>query len=275
MSDPTKPTNECAVLFADLVGSTQLYQRVGDTSAFELVDRCIRTMRIAVETKHGRVVKHTGDGLMAVFRDADSAADATLAIHQTVKELPSGPDLLGTLDLTATGASFARPGEAPQPFQPVPDAFPQLRVEPFLLEIHTIDGTPALRVRDLTQQPTVNLRYFPDDPDWTIRAKWESLAPEAAEIAMKDGSTAAVTITHRATFRHQGRTVTLTPTHVKSGKPMFVFRDRTAGETYPACRFLFGEDPTATEITLDFNRAISPPCAWPCASNAANSAAGC
>ena len=92
MSDPTKPTNECAVLFADLVGSTQLYQRVGDTSAFELVDRCIRTMRIAVETKRGRVVKHTGDGLMAVFRDADSAADATLAIHQTVKELPSGPD---------------------------------------------------------------------------------------------------------------------------------------------------------------------------------------
>ena len=92
MSDPTKPTNECAVLFADLVGSTQLYQRVGDTSAFELVDRCIRTMRIAVETKNGRVVKHTGDGLMAVFRDADSAADATLAIHQTVKELPSGPD---------------------------------------------------------------------------------------------------------------------------------------------------------------------------------------
>ena len=90
MSDPTKPTNECAVLFADLVGSTQLYQRVGDTSAFELVDRCIRTMRIAVETKRGRVVKHTGDGLMAVFRDADSAADATLAIHQTVKELQIG-----------------------------------------------------------------------------------------------------------------------------------------------------------------------------------------
>jgi class 3 adenylate cyclase len=58
MSDPTKPTNECAVLFADLVGSTQLYQRVGDTSAFELVDRCIRTMRIAVETKRARGQAH-------------------------------------------------------------------------------------------------------------------------------------------------------------------------------------------------------------------------
>jgi uncharacterized protein len=177
-------------------------------------------------------------------------------------QLPSGPDLLGKLELSETGATFARPGEAPLPFQPVPDAFPQIRVDPFLLEIHTVDGIPALRVRDLTLRPTIALRSFPDAPDWVIRAKWESFTPEATEIKMKDGSTAAVTITHRATFQHQGRTVTLMPTHVKSGKPMFVFRDATAGETYPACRFLFGEDPSDTEITLDFNRAITPPCGF-------------
>ena len=92
MSDSPHPARECAVLFADLVGSTQLYQRVGDTSAFELVDRSIRAMRIAVETKRGRVVKHTGDGLMAVFNEADNAADAALAIHQTLKDLPTGPE---------------------------------------------------------------------------------------------------------------------------------------------------------------------------------------
>lgn len=176
--------------------------------------------------------------------------------------LPSGPDLLGTLEITGTGASFARPGEAPQPFLPIPDAFPQLRVDPFLLEIHTVDGIPALRVRDLTLQPAITLRHFPDAPDWTIRAKWKSIAPQASEVAMKDGSKAVVTLTHRATFQHQGKTVALTPTHWKSGKPMFVFRDATAGETYPACRFLFGEDATDSEITLDFNRAISPPCAF-------------
>jgi uncharacterized protein len=177
-------------------------------------------------------------------------------------QLPSGPDLLGILDITATGATFARPGQPPQPFQPVADAFPQLRVDPFLLEIHSVDGTPALRVRDLTLHPTISLRHFPDAPDWSIRAAWESLAPEAAEITMKDGSTAAVTLTHRATFPHQGKTITLTPTHWKSGKPMFVFRDATAGETYPACRFLIGEDIANGEITLDFNRAITPPCGF-------------
>lgn len=177
-------------------------------------------------------------------------------------QLPSGPDLLGTLELSETGATFCRPGEEPRPFQPVPDAFPQLRVDPFLLEIHTVDGIPALRVRDLTLTPTITLRSFADDPAWIIRAKWESFAPQAAEIAMKGGTAASVTLTNRASFHHQGKTVTLTPTHVKSGKPMFVFRDATAGETYPACRFLFGEDIGESEITLDFNRAISPPCAF-------------
>ena len=177
-------------------------------------------------------------------------------------QLPSGPRLLGTLEITGTAATFARPGEEPQPFLPVADAFPQLRADPFLLELHTVDGVPALRVRDLTLSPSISLRHFPDDPAWTIRARWESFAPQAAEVAMKGGATAAVTVTHRASFEHRGKTVTLTPTHWKSGKPMFVFRDATAGETYPACRFLFGEDPSDSEITLDFNRAISPPCAF-------------
>lgn len=176
--------------------------------------------------------------------------------------LPSGPDFLGTLDLTGTEATFALPDEPPLPFRPVPDAFPQLQAGPFLLEIHSVDGTRALRVRDLTLAPKITLRNFPDDPAWIIRASWVSFAPQATEIAMKGGTAASVTVTNRATFRHQGRDVTLTPTHVKSGKPMFVFRDATAGETYPACRFLFGEDPSDKEITLDFNRAISPPCAF-------------
>ena len=202
------------------------------------------------------------DGWLNLVARIDLAPGRHLVGAGQVVLLPSGPALLGTLDLSETGATFARPGAAPQPFLPVPDAFPQLFVDPFLLEIHTVDSVPALRVRDLSQTPSVTVRHFPDDPAWTIRAKWESFAPQVSEVAMKDGSMAAVTLTHRAMFQHQGQTVILTPTHWKAGKPMFVFRDATAGETYPACRFLFGEDPSETEITLDFNRAISPPCAF-------------
>ncbi|MFZ1470208.1 MAG: DUF1684 domain-containing protein [Paracoccaceae bacterium] len=176
--------------------------------------------------------------------------------------LPSGPDLLGTLTLRPDGASFARPGQAEQAFQPVPDGFPILQVDPFLLEIHTVDDTPALRVRDLTLTSRAEIRYFPNDPGWIIRAAWQALPPEAAVVAMKDGSTAAVTLTHRASFAYQGRQVTLTPTHWKGGKPMFVFRDATAGESYAAARFLIGEDMTDSQITLDFNRAFTPPCGF-------------
>lgn len=44
---------------------------------------------------------------------------------------------------------------------------------------------------------------------------------------------------------------------------MFVVRDRTSGrETYAASRFLIGEDVTDTAITLDFNKAHNPPCAF-------------
>ncbi|MBL9053490.1 MAG: DUF1684 domain-containing protein [Tabrizicola sp.] len=202
------------------------------------------------------------DGWLNLVARIELAPGSYLVGQAQEVALPSGPPLLGRLTLDAEGAHFARPGEAPQPFLPVPDAFPQLRVDPFLLEIHTVDGSAALRVRDLALHPTIALRAFPDAPDWVVRASWESFAPEVAEIAMKDGTSAAVTLTHRACFSHQGQRVTLTPTHWKSGKPMFVFRDATAGETYPACRFLIGDDIEGGEITLDFNRAFTPPCGF-------------
>ena len=85
----TRPLpSECTVLFADLAESTQLYERVGDAVAFTLVDRCLQAVRTEVERNGGRVVKHTGDGLMAVFEDVDRAADVSIRIHQVVRELP-------------------------------------------------------------------------------------------------------------------------------------------------------------------------------------------
>jgi adenylate cyclase len=76
------------VLFADLVGSTQLYERMGDTAAFALIDRCLGAMRNAVEASSGRVIKMTGDGLLATFRACDHAADTTLGIHREISDLP-------------------------------------------------------------------------------------------------------------------------------------------------------------------------------------------
>jgi uncharacterized protein (DUF1684 family) len=178
--------------------------------------------------------------------------------------LSCGPDHLGVLSLTDTGATFQTPDGAVQAFGPAPGGFPQLRVPPLLLELHTVDGVPALRVRDLTMPRAVDLRYFPDRADWVIRARWERLpAPEATTIGQRGGGDTEVTLTHVARFTHDGHEIALVPTHWKAGVPMFVFRDATSGrQTYGASRFLMGEEMSEDAITLDFNRAFTPPCGF-------------
>lgn len=177
--------------------------------------------------------------------------------------LGSGPDHLGVLIATATGFALETAAGL-APFVARPDTPPQLRADPFLLEIHTVDGQPALRVRDLTLPRDMSLSYFPTDPAWVIRARWQALAaPQVQEIDQKGGAKTTVSLTHTAHFTHDGHAVTLLATHWKAGKPMFVIRDATSGrETYGASRFLIGEDATDSEITLDFNRAFNPPCAF-------------
>ena len=101
-------------------------------------------------------------------------------------------------------------------------------------------------------------------PTWTIRAAWEALeTPQFQTIAQKGAGETKVTLTHRAHFTRDGHSITLLATHWKSGLPMFVIRDQTSGrETYAASRFLIGQDISDTEITLDFNKAHNPPCAF-------------
>lgn len=178
--------------------------------------------------------------------------------------LSVGPEHLGVLTLTDGRARFVTPGGVPQEFVLAPGGFPQLRVPPLLLEIHTVDGVPALRVRDLTTPRSADLRYFVENPAFVIRAAWEALAtPDTARIGQRGGADMDVTVTHVARFRHEGHQVALVPTHWKAGQPMFVFRDATSGrETYGVARFLMGEDMHDGGITLDFNRAFTPPCAF-------------
>ena len=113
--------------------------------------------------------------------------------------LSVGPDHLGVLEVTASGANFAQPGQTPVAFAPAPGGFPQLAVGSLLLELHTVDGTPALRVRDLTTPREVELHYFAQAPEWVIRARWERLErPEAATIGQRGAADTEVTLTHVA-----------------------------------------------------------------------------
>ena len=55
------------VLFTDIVGSTRRSAELGDARWHEILDQHDRLTRRLVETHGGRVVKSTGDGLLALF----------------------------------------------------------------------------------------------------------------------------------------------------------------------------------------------------------------
>jgi len=75
---------ELAILFADVVGSTRLYEQMGDLRARDMVAICIDVMRTATEQHQGTVIKTMGDEVMATFADADQALNAASQMQQQI-----------------------------------------------------------------------------------------------------------------------------------------------------------------------------------------------
>src|SRR5438105_11784559 len=80
--------SEAAVLFADVSGSTKLYETAGDTVAHAAVERCVGVMREKTVSAKGRVIKTIGDEVMSAFATADQAADAAIEMQSAISELP-------------------------------------------------------------------------------------------------------------------------------------------------------------------------------------------
>lgn len=75
---------ELAILFADVVGSTRLYELMGDLRARDMVSTCIDIMRSATEQHGGTVIKTMGDEIMATFPTADEALNAGAQMQQRI-----------------------------------------------------------------------------------------------------------------------------------------------------------------------------------------------
>ena len=84
-------------LFTDLKGSTELYERVGDLAAFDLVRAHFRVLQDVVASEGGAVVKTIGDAVMATFPTPDRALAAALRMREAMDQLNAereGQDLL-------------------------------------------------------------------------------------------------------------------------------------------------------------------------------------
>ena len=71
-----------AVLFADVSGSTALYEHLGDQEAHDLVAQCIGRLRDATQRQGGIVVKEIGDAILATFPTPEAAALASIAMQE-------------------------------------------------------------------------------------------------------------------------------------------------------------------------------------------------
>ncbi len=71
------------VLFADLRGSTSLYESLGNADAASLVTQSVAMLGRVIEAHGGRVIKTLGDGLMAVFTDPSPAVRAAEEVQES------------------------------------------------------------------------------------------------------------------------------------------------------------------------------------------------
>src|SRR5262252_1343559 len=74
-------------LFTDLKGSTELYERVGDLAAFDLVRAHFGVLNEIVAAEAGAVVKTIGDAVMATFPTPDRAVAAALRMREAMHAL--------------------------------------------------------------------------------------------------------------------------------------------------------------------------------------------
>ena len=79
-------TENVAILFTDIVGSTELSQRLSPEAADEVRRGHFSILRQAIAQKGGTEVKNLGDGVMAVFSSASGALGCAVAMQQGVEQ---------------------------------------------------------------------------------------------------------------------------------------------------------------------------------------------
>jgi class 3 adenylate cyclase len=93
---PTHPPGEAyvetafrTILFTDVVGSTDMTQRLGDSAAMGVLRAHDRLVREALDRSGGSEVKHTGDGIMASFASASGGIECAITIQRALADYKS------------------------------------------------------------------------------------------------------------------------------------------------------------------------------------------
>jgi uncharacterized protein (DUF1684 family) len=142
----------------------------------------------------------------------------------------------------------------------------RVKLGPLTLFVHRSGGRTAIRLRDQNsalRREFSGLRWFPINEKYRVRGQFVPYAsPRMVTIQNILGDIEPAPASGYVVFSLEGAEHRLVP--LDDGDTLwFIFRDLTSGTaTYPAARFLYAELPKNGEVTLDFNKAENPPCAF-------------
>jgi uncharacterized protein (DUF1684 family) len=176
----------------------------------------------------------------------------------------------GAVSVVEAGPELLVNGEPP-PQRPLRSALSgrpdRIVVGRLALQIHQAGGRVGVRVRDPENPPRREFpgrRWYPPRPEYLVAGSFVAYdPPRPVTVINMLGDTEEDRCPGYVALALDGRELQLEA----SGRPdvnlKIVFRDATSGrETYGACRFLYFDIGPDGAVELDFNKAVSPPCAF-------------
>ncbi len=134
--------------------------------------------------------------------------------------------------------------------------------------IHQSGERPAIRVRDRNnhlRQAFTGMKWYPVDAAYKVEGTFVPFdKPKTFQVPNMLGDIDTMDSPGHVKFVLNGKEHNMLAITEDDENFWFIFRDLTSGEdTYPAARFLYTGRPDANgKVTLDFNRAENPPCAF-------------
>jgi class 3 adenylate cyclase len=99
VTQPTWTPTQCTVLFADLRGSTALYQQLGNAAAAAVVTAAVLGLSNSARSQAGRVVKTLGDGLIVLFDGTPAGVQAGLVMQEALAKAVEALSVIRTSTL--------------------------------------------------------------------------------------------------------------------------------------------------------------------------------
>ena len=248
------PDQNLAVLFADIAGSTRLYEQLGDVDALAAISRCLALAEKIAGGHGGRLVKTIGDEVLLVFPGADQAAGAAGEIQrQMADSSPAGNprvafrigfhfgaalemsgDVFGdSVNVAARMVALAKRGQVILSAHTADALSPALRARVRELDVLTVKGKEKdIGICELLwQDSSADLTALSTRPKW--RAARIDLRYGARAIELDENSTALtlgrdadndVVITDRLASRLHAR--------IERRRDKFVLVDQSSNGTF-------------------------------------------